>query len=226
MAKNYPQNIIIHHTAVSYNRNPDQYNATNNYHKSLGWGMIGYHYEIAKNGKLYNGRPEDMPGAHCYQQSMNYRSIGIALDGNFDQELPTAEQVKTLTDLLKRLMQKYNIPAERIYPHRKFALNKYGRPYKTCPGAKLSDNWGQSLIKEPIIEKSKIDLKFALKWRKKFILEAVDYNGKPGTGKLYYVDIRGRKTYIPPEMSIKEFVEKHRIATGFSERDVDRIPDA
>lgn len=139
---NKPEWIIVHHTAVSYDKNPDQFEATNNYHKSLGWGMIGYHYEIAKNGKLYKGRGETMVGAHTKQQMMNYKSIGICLDGNFDIELPTKEQEEALKGLIKQLQSKYGIPDSRIVPHRYFA------GYKSCYGKLLADDWAQKLIQD------------------------------------------------------------------------------
>ena len=142
MSKNKPEYIIVHHTAVSYDKNPDQFEATNNYHKSLGWGMIGYHYEIAKNGKLYKGRNENMVGAHTKEESMNYKSIGICLDGNFDVELPTEEQQDTLKDLIVDIMGRHTIPSQNIFPHRHFAT------YKSCYGSNLHDDWVRKLVEE------------------------------------------------------------------------------
>jgi len=140
MSVNYPENIIVHHTAVSYDKNPNQFDAVNNYHKSKGWGMIGYHYLIEKDGTVKKGRAIGMLGAHCYQQSMNYKSIGICLTGFFDIELPTKEQKKSLKALLLDLMKTYQIPINNIYPHRHFAK------YKSCYGSKLSHTWARDLL--------------------------------------------------------------------------------
>lgn len=139
---NRPKYIIVHHTAVSYTKNADQYEATNRYHASLGWGKIGYHYEISKAGKIYKGREENEVGAHCYQQGMNYQSIGICLDGNFDVELPTGEQQSALKLLISDIMRRYSIPLEHIYPHRHFA------GYKSCYGTKLASDWVHLLLKK------------------------------------------------------------------------------
>lgn len=140
---NKPKYIIIHHTAVSYDKNPDQFEATDRYHKSKGWGMIGYHYEIAKDGTLHKGRDEEAVGAHAKEQMMNYKSIGICLDGNFDIEMPTDKQINTLTALIIQLMEKYDISENNIYPHRHFAT------YKSCYGSLLPDNWARLLVINP-----------------------------------------------------------------------------
>ena len=134
-----PKYIIVHHTAVSYDKNQDQFHATNRYHQSkdfprssIGY-YVGYHYEIAKDGTLYQARDDNEAGAHTSQQSMNYSSIGIALDGDFDKEDPTDKQIETLKNLLRDKMSKMNIDASHVVPHRKFAP-------KTCWGSRLPDD--------------------------------------------------------------------------------------
>ncbi len=60
---NVPELFIIHHTGGT-DANPlaDTSHHTakivEDYHLSLGWGGIGYHFFIEKNGKLWAGRPE------------------------------------------------------------------------------------------------------------------------------------------------------------------------
>lgn len=131
---NYPKNIIVHHSLVSRSKNSEQFDAINSYHKRLGWGKIGYHYLIEPDGKVKEGRGESEAGAHCKQNLMNYRSIGICLSGNFDIEEPTNPQKGQLANLIFRLQNKYNIPDKNILPHRHFAT------YKSCWGSKLPDD--------------------------------------------------------------------------------------
>lgn len=131
---NYPRNIIIHHSKVSYEKNPDQHEAIDKYHKGKGWGMIGYHYTLSKDGKVKQGREENQTGAHCSQKLMNFRSIGICLSGDFDIEEPTQEQKLNLLNLIKKLQDKYRISDANVYPHRHFAT------YKSCWGSKLPDD--------------------------------------------------------------------------------------
>jgi N-acetylmuramoyl-L-alanine amidase len=148
---NVPEYLIVHHTGGTQT-NPltdtshHTYEIVDNYHKSLGWEGIGYHYFIEKDGTLKQGRAENYHGAHT--KGYNEKSLGICLAGNFDQTLPTQEQINTLTVLLKQLSVKYKIPREKIFPHRKFAN-------KTCYGRRLSDEWARDLIGGSI-EKEKL----------------------------------------------------------------------
>ncbi len=128
--------IIIHHSAVSREKNPEQFDAINNYHKRKGWGMIGYHYLIEPDGEIKVGRMEGQSGAHCIGH--NYDSLGICLTGNFDIEDPTKEQEKSLKILLLDLLEGYK--NAQIKYHRDFAN-------KTCPGKLISDNWAKNLIR-------------------------------------------------------------------------------
>jgi len=131
---NKPQNIIVHHTLVSREKNPNQFEAVNDYHIRKGWGKIGYHYLIEADGTIKKGREETEEGAHTKEERMNYRSIGICLTGNFDEEEPTLEQCKALHSLITQTQNKYSIPDSRIYPHRHFTT------YKSCWGNKLPND--------------------------------------------------------------------------------------
>lgn len=151
---NFPEYLIIHHFGGT-DQNPlsDSSNQTfkvvQDYHISLGWENIGYHYVIEKLGKIVPGRPEHYHGAHTSEQDMNKRSLGIALAGNFDATLPTKEQEQALAGLLATLKGKYSVPAEKIVPHRHFTI-------KTCYGRKLADDWARNLSSIPVVDKEKV----------------------------------------------------------------------
>lgn len=142
---NKPQYLIIHHVGGS-DANPladtshHTFEIVDAYHKSLGWGGIGYHYFIDKAGKVTQGRKDDAEGAHT--KGYNSKSLGICLAGNFDATLPTKEQETALKALLLAKMSQYGLTADKIVPHRKFAV-------KTCFGRKLSDTWAADLTKAP-----------------------------------------------------------------------------
>lgn len=142
---NKPEYLIIHHTGGT-NADPladtshHTFEGVKKYHLSLGWEDIGYHFFIEKDGALSAGRAQNYHGAHTI--GMNERSLGICLAGNFDATLPTDEQIKTLKFLLAELIPKYNIPIDKIVPHRAFAA-------KTCYGNKLPDDWAQKLAEQP-----------------------------------------------------------------------------
>lgn len=151
MERIYPRFIVLHHTAGH-----DVSALTiNRYHAQKGFGVrvtspktlvtdyiskgfpgfsdgviisIGYHYLIRADGSVEKGRPDFIRGAHCKAQNMNFRSLGIALTGNFDSkdnpqgkkghQEPTIEQVRSLNRLLMSLMKVYQIPKENILRHR------------------------------------------------------------------------------------------------------------
>ena len=131
---NIRTHIVVHHSAVSHDKNPVQFEAINRFHQRQGWGKIGYHYLIEKDGTLVRGREEDEIGAHTKQKMMNYRSIGICLTGNFDIEEPTYEQCVTLLEIIETLQKQYGIEDKNIYPHRHYAS------YKSCWGKLLPND--------------------------------------------------------------------------------------
>ena len=142
--------LCIHHSAVSYNKNADQWKANNNYHRkkwnfksSLGF-YLGYNYEISKAGIVRQARKDGERTAACYQNGMNDgRAIHIEIDGNFDIEMPTEAQKSSLRRLLLELVERY--PQAKITYHRKWAT------YKSCPGKLIKDNWAKNLLKENML---------------------------------------------------------------------------
>ena len=151
-----PEYIFIHHTAVSYYKNPDQANATNNFHKkwklksSLGF-YAGYNYEIAMNGKITQFRKDGEITAAQYQKNMNDgRAISICLDGNFDIEDPTNAQYQACQELILKLVEKYGIRPENILPHRSLAS------YKSCPGRNLPSDLARHFQIIPIKKENPI----------------------------------------------------------------------
>lgn len=100
---NKPTQIIYHHSASS-SKSPE---SIHEYHKNNGWSGIGYHYYITKDGVIYNGRPENAEGAHTKGQNKN--SIGICLEGNFEDEEITLEQSQSLYEISMYIALKYDI---------------------------------------------------------------------------------------------------------------------
>jgi N-acetylmuramoyl-L-alanine amidase len=115
--------IIVHHTATEIG------NAIliNRSHHDRGfWHGLGYHFLI-DNGTLGkgDGQIEEAPrwikqqtGAHCKAGGMNEKGIGIALVGNFNEDVPTPKQIDSLVYLLRRLGQYYKIDSRHILGHR------------------------------------------------------------------------------------------------------------
>jgi hypothetical protein len=126
-----PTHIILHHSLTEDN-DILSWSAIRRYHvHELGWNTIGYHFGIELVGDHYEilcGRMLNVPGVHCSQQRMNYKSVGICLVGNFDKKGPESSQLMVGKNLIRSLMETLNIPKERIFRHSDFA------DYKTCPG--------------------------------------------------------------------------------------------
>ena len=122
------KNIVIHHSASGLNttvEQVDQWHKAKDYPKSSLGFYVGYHYFILKDGKIVQTRRDNELGAHS---PPNDGKIGICLAGNFMLQEPTAEQTKSLTELVGKLKTMYNINYVRA--HRDF--NK-----TDCPGNNL-----------------------------------------------------------------------------------------
>ncbi|MGG7178167.1 peptidoglycan recognition protein family protein [Clostridium paraputrificum] len=122
---NNPKYLVYHHTASSEDT-PEGINKT---HIDNGWGGIGYHYYIRKDGSIYKGRPEGAVGAHAIGR--NRDSIGICLEGNFEKTKPTEEQLNSIVKLSVDMIIKYNIGSsighkdvyETLCPGKKFPMD-------------------------------------------------------------------------------------------------------
>lgn len=155
---NIPQWLICHHSFTPLTIKNDASEASfNTSHKERGFPQsrsgwyIGYHKVIYSTGEVRQYREDDEVGAHCKEQLMNFHSIGICLEGNFDVEDPTPEQKKALFAEIKAYQKKYSIPDTKVVPHRFFATGEEKnttpfktftglKPYKSCWGNKLPDD--------------------------------------------------------------------------------------
>jgi gliding motility-associated-like protein len=147
--------LIVHHSG--HNANPDICNNAdqdfpklikgfyNNHRYTQGWGDIAYHYLIAPNGVIYEGRPEAIRGTHTGGNNGNDGSIGICLIGHFAAIPPTDEALGSLHHLLAWLCSKYNISPIGSGIHASSGIDRffieghkvYGRETggTQCPGA-------------------------------------------------------------------------------------------
>ena len=122
--------IIVHHSgAEQFNSDIAQMQSIQNYHQSLDWGDIGYHYGIGKFGMTMQGRETKYVGAHT-KGERNSDSIGICLFGNFETASPSQFQISSLISLLTLLCKQYGLSPDSIYGHRDFGSTD-------CPGRYL-----------------------------------------------------------------------------------------
>lgn len=94
------------------------------WHKGNGWSGIGYHYFVSKDGVIYRGRPEWALGAHV--SGMNFCSIGICAEGNYDiEKTMPKEQYNSILNLIKDIQSRY--PSVKVVGHRDIGASD-------CPG--------------------------------------------------------------------------------------------
>lgn len=141
------QGIVLHHSLTSDSKTVSA-SAIRHYHiEEKGWLDIGYHNLVELAGADFEalvGRPLDQHGAHCPQDSMNSKAIGICLVGGFDNAPPPHEQLVVLRD---RLL----IPYSRIFgfpldlAHVTFHRD-HARDGRTCPGTMFTKELLQAYL--------------------------------------------------------------------------------
>lgn len=115
--------IVVHHTATDIGKAA----LIDRSHQDRGfWYGLGYHFLI-DNGTLGKGDGQievaprwvrQQPGAHCKAGGMNEKAIGVALVGNFNEDLPTQAQMDSLMYLLRTLCSHYGISPRCVVGHR------------------------------------------------------------------------------------------------------------
>ena len=138
---NTPDKIIVHHStsliAMHQAHLIDGWHEKRDFPKSQLGFFIGYHYVIEKDGTVLQARLVTEGGAHTVGQ--NFSSIGICLAGNFDIELPTVAQERSLAALIDDEIGRWHLDSAAIYPHRAFAK-------KDCYGTRLSNDWARDVF--------------------------------------------------------------------------------
>ena len=118
------QKIVIHHTAspIEVGRAgkivPVDAAMIREWHKSIGWSDIGYHFVIRPDGSCEDGRPLFRQGAHCNVANRNFIGIGVCLVGNFSETEVPDEQLSGLVKKVLQLLEDYNLGAEDVELHR------------------------------------------------------------------------------------------------------------
>lgn len=168
-----PKALIIHHTAGNES-SAEQLRSV--FSSRFGVDYIGYHYAISKSGEIWKDLSDDQVGIHNNEgEYNNSNSLGISLVGNFEEEEPTEAQLNTLSNLVKDLTAKFNIPKDKIFGHRDLKQT-------ACPGNNLYN-------KKPFIKEA--DMNQIHEWNIELIRKArqvlfnhIDNVGAEADGKL------------------------------------------
>ena len=103
------------------------FNEIDQWHKARGWDGCGYHFIIRRDGRIEIGRPAWKVGAHV--NGHNKHSIGVVCVGRKE---PSREQWVRLLDLIRALMNQYNLKnIEDILGHTEIDH------LKTCPNISM-----------------------------------------------------------------------------------------
>jgi len=93
------------------------------------WGDVPYHFYIDVAGKIAEGRDIGYAG-NATTGFDNDGRIQVTVEGDFEHEQPTQEQLASLTHLVTWLALRYGIPAEGISGHG-------DHDHTSCPGRNL-----------------------------------------------------------------------------------------
>lgn len=92
------------------------------------WVDIGYHYIIDPSGRVWQGRPVSIEGAHV--ANTNDHNLGVMMMGNFDEQQPTPAALDALAAFVASQMRLYRVPRSRVYTHQELKPT-------ACPGRNL-----------------------------------------------------------------------------------------
>lgn len=132
--------ISVHHTATPATATA---RAIYDYHKSLGWGGIGYNFLVYEDGRIdYVGECNTVRAAVGQITTGNYRGLHVALVGDYREAWPPRAMLEAARVLIANIQQAYGwwLP---VVPHRLF---NRGLEWDTqCPGALWREWWPKVL---------------------------------------------------------------------------------
>ncbi len=144
MTRHVPNRITIHHTATAQNFTrtiEDKMRALQAFSqrddslasgkKKPAWADVPYHYYVAVDGSVAEGREWDYVG----DTNTEYNPAGhllVVVEGNFETDTLTTAQRHTLDALVPTLAHHFHIVGSMLGGHRDFADTK-------CPGRNLYD---------------------------------------------------------------------------------------
>jgi N-acetyl-anhydromuramyl-L-alanine amidase AmpD len=142
MQRHVPRRITIHHTAgrqAPQRTAQEKLQALQQFSQQrspLGdgrikepWADVPYHFYIAVDGTVAEGRPVRFVGDSNTRYDLRGH-IQIVLEGNFEEENPTAAQYENLWKLAYVLARHWRIEPEHIFGHKDHAQT-------ACPGGVL-----------------------------------------------------------------------------------------
>jgi hypothetical protein len=131
-----PNRLTVHHTVTPNNDSmsmPARMRQIQNFHiNSRGWCDIGYHFLIGQDGRVYQGRVENILGAHA--AGANTNNVGISFIGTFTSAAPSDAMMGAAARIMNAMSRTYGIALDRnkVQGHR-----QVGSTDTSCPGDAL-----------------------------------------------------------------------------------------
>lgn len=126
--------ITIHHGGVDYPEGKDPIMHIRNLQEwsmstEKNWIDIPYHFMIDLDGKIYETRPINYPGATNTDYDLTGHAL-ICLIGNFENATVNQAQMKAIIELTAYLVERFNVPLYDIKGHKDYIET-------LCPGKNL-----------------------------------------------------------------------------------------
>jgi hypothetical protein len=150
-ARHDPDIVTLHHAGVLWKEGDEakpKLTALQSWGKSdKGWPDLPYHYLIAPDGTIYQGRPTTFQAETNTSYDLNGH-IGINVWGNFEEQRISEEQLNAVIDLTAWLMAVHGIDPSTIGGHKDRAVGQ-----TDCPGKDFYRYLEQGLIEKWLNEK-------------------------------------------------------------------------
>ncbi|MBI5349812.1 MAG: N-acetylmuramoyl-L-alanine amidase [Chloroflexi bacterium] len=95
--------IVIHHSALAPTFGAAEIQRL--HIEKRGFADIAYHFVIAADGKIFEGRSINVRGAHA--EGANTGSVGVVALGNFEEAAPPEIQLRATRELIDHLRSSY-----------------------------------------------------------------------------------------------------------------------
>jgi hypothetical protein len=140
-----PVRITVHHEGTKLMVTDDAAKKIKNIQKwgmgpDRNWADIPYHFLIAPNGTIYEGRDVNTVG----ETNTEYDPAGhllICCLGNLEEQEVPKEQLASLIALIANVSRKYQLPLESLATHKDHSAQT------TCPGKNLYPYFQNGYIK-------------------------------------------------------------------------------
>ena len=142
MKQHAPSHLTVHHTASLQKRKAsleDKMRSLQAFSQSTStlaggrrkpaWADVPYHFYISVDGRIAEARDINFVG----DTNTDYDPTGhvlVVLEGNFEKEQPSTQQIRALNELSLWLAVTWKIPGSKIKGHKDYAAT-------ACPGKNL-----------------------------------------------------------------------------------------